>query len=331
MTAATLAAVLGALAQGHADVTPRVRGADGPLLAAKENDQRDPAKSTGKPSPTKLSARDIRRLSAILATGVDRRKLTATAEQLAASEHPEAVPALGRFLLDEGFLRRLDRLDVPDLKLAGWSHVLATLAAHPSQASEELALAMLADRDVQADPDRNNAILAVLASVRPMSEKGEQALRAANAAGHWHSNALLLMANASPRALALFAEMVADARVPTEDRVDAIRWAVPPHRHVRPVVECVAQLLGRRLEVEVDRALFEALFDVGGDRWYGKARRPPEPQPWSSVDAGVLRLYLDVGQQLVQKRSPLPPAMAVALTRTSQAIRAELAARGAAP
>lgn len=319
VVATVLATALGATAEKGAGTASVFAQADlpGGLMA----------KAAAKESGAPQSAGDIRRLTTILSTAVDRKLLTASAAKLAASGQANAVHALARFLVDGRFLRRLDAVDVPDLKLANLSHVLATLAAHPNQASEDLGLAMLESRDVQADPDRNGGVLAVLASVRPMSERVEQALRKTNAAGYWQSNALLLVANASPRALALFSEMAGDARVPTEDRVDMIRWAIPAHRHLSSVVECVSLLLARGLDAEVDQALFEALFDFGGDRWFGKARQPPSPQPWAKTESRVLQMYLNLGERLLQTRVPPSAAMRAAIDRTAHEIRTELAAR----
>lgn len=278
-----------------------------------------------------LSAREIRRLTATLSTAVDRKVLTASAERLAASGQSEAVRTLARFLIDARFLRRLDALNVPDLKLVNLSHVLTTLAAHPTEASEDLGLALLASSSFQSDPDRNTWVMAVLASVRPMSERVERVFRQTNSAGDRHSNALLLVANASPRALALFREMAADSTVPIEDRVDVIRWAIPAHRLIPSVVECVALLLDRGLEAQVDQALFETLFDFGGDKWFGKARQPPNPPPWANAEMRVLQMYLDLGQHLLQRRAPVPAPIRSAIDRTTQEIRSEIVARQARP
>ena len=276
-----------------------------------------------------LSAKDIRRLTAILSTAVDRKLLTASAEKLAASGQSQAVQALARCLVEPGFLRRLDALDVPDLKLANLSHILTTLAAHPTEASEDVGLALLANRGFQSDPDRDSWVLSILASVRPMSERVERVFRQTNSAGYRNSNALLLVANASPRSLGLFREMASDSGVPKEDRVDMIRWAIPAHRLIPSVVECVALLLDRRLEAEVDQALFETLFDFGGDKWFGKTRQPPNPQPWAKADTRTLQMVLDLGQRLRQERGPLSDSMQSAVDRTTREIRSEIVARGA--
>jgi hypothetical protein len=278
-----------------------------------------------------LSAKDIRRLTATLSTAVDRKVLTASAKKLAASGQTEAVQALTRFLVDGRFLRRLDALDVPDLKLSNLSHILTTLAVHPTGASEDLGLALLANPSFQSDPDRNTWVMSVLASIRPMSERVERVFRESNSAGDRNSNALLLVANASPRALALFSEIAASSTVPIEDRVDVIRWAIPAHRLIPSVVECVALLLDRGLEVEVDQTLFETLFDFGGDKWFGKARQPPNPPSWANAETRVLQMYLDLGQHLLQRRAPVPASMRSAIARTTQEIRGEIVARKMGP
>jgi len=238
------------------------------------------------------------------------------------------VQALARCLVEPGFLRRLDALDVPDLKLANLSHILTTLAAHPTEASEDVGLALFANRGFQSDPDRDSWVLSILASVRPMSERVERVFRQTNSAGYRKARTSP-RGECQPAGAWLFREMASDSGVPKEDRVDMIRWAIPAHRLIPSVVECVALLLDRRLEAEVDQALFETLFDFGGDKWFGKTRQPPNPQPWAKADTRTLQMVLDLGQRLRQERGPLSDSMQSAVDRTTREIRSEIVARGA--
>ena len=275
---------------------------------------------------TALAPEQIARHAAVLAESRDREALAASARALAASGQPEALEVLGRFLQEEVFLARLDPLEEPQQKLTNLRHVLAALQAHPNRSTGRLCETLAGSPGFMAEPDRKIFLLPALAEVRPMSEAAEAIFRRANAEGYWSSNGPLLMSNGSPRALSIFAEMVADAGVPEADRVDMIHWAVPAHRLHPGVAEMARGVLDRGLPPEVERALVETLFDYQGDEWFGVARNPPVPPPWAAGATGVRQHYLKLGEHLVKTRKP-PPPLAKAIEATLHEIRAILATR----
>jgi hypothetical protein len=275
---------------------------------------------------TPLTPEEIARHAAVLATSSDRGSLAASARTLASSGQPEAIDLLGRFLQDQIFLARLDAVEEPQQKLTNLRHVLAALQAHPNQSTGRLCEMLAESPGFLTEPDRKIFLLPALAAVRPMSEKAEAIFRKANAEGYWNSDGPMLMGNGSPRALSLFAEMVADGSVAEADRIDMIHWAVPAHRLHAGVADMVRGLLDRGLPPEVERALVETLFDYQGDEWFGRARNPPVPPPWPAAETGVLQRHLKLGEHILQTRKP-PPPLAKTIESTLHEIRAILAAR----
>jgi hypothetical protein len=273
-----------------------------------------------------LTPEQIEEHARVLAAEADRERLAGAAMTLASAGQSQAAEALGRWLTVPDFWARLDVLDDPDLKTTNLAAVLGAMAKHPTRANEPLALALLADEGFLSDSDRAGFVLPVLAAARPMSETAAALLRRTNDEGYRNSNGPLLVANGSPRAMAVFVEMVADRGVPAEDRVDMIRWSVPTHRGDPGVLDALAPLVDGRLEPEVDRALLETLFDYQGDDWYGVARFPPVPPSWSAVDTSVLGRFLDLGFRLAQTRG-LPDDLKATIESTLEDIRKELAAR----
>lgn len=273
-----------------------------------------------------LTVEEIRGHAVVLKESHEREALVVAAVALASSSQPEALARLGVFLQNEAFLARLDALDNPQLKLANVRRVLGALQAHPSQLAGKLCEGLAKSPAFMAEPDRKIFLLPALAAVRPMSKEAEAVFRQANQEGFWSSDGPLLMANGSPRALTLFAEMVADANVSEEDRIDMLHWAVPAHRLHAGVPEMAMGLLERGLPPEVEKAFLETLFDYKGNDWFGKAGNVPEPPPWSSGETSVLKAYLKLGQFVEQKRKP-PPEVAAAVEKTLHEIRAILEAR----
>lgn len=273
-----------------------------------------------------LTPEQIEEHARVLAAELDREALVGAAMALASAGQADAAEALARWLTVPELWARLDELDDPDLKTNNLAAVLRAMAKHPTPINEPLALGLLADERFVADPDRTGFVLPMLAAVRPMSETTAALFRRSNDEGYRNSNGPLLMENGSPRALAIFVEMVAARHVPEEDRIDMIRWSVPAHRGAPGAVDALAPLCDGALEPGVDRALLETLFDYQGDEWFGVARFPPVPPPWSAVDAAVLGRYLDLGYRLAQTRV-LPEDLRATIEKTLDDIRKELAGR----
>ncbi len=276
--------------------------------------------------PVHLTPIEIARHAAVLATSLDREEVASSALSLASSAQPEALAPLGRFLQDEAALARLDALDQPQQKLTNLRHVLGALEAHPSASTGRLCETLAASPGFLAEPDRKMFLLPALAAVRPMSEETAAIFRSANAEGYWNGDGRLLARNGSPRALALFAEMVADAAAPVEERVDMLHWAVPANRLHAGFSDMARGLLDKGLPPEVETALVETMFDYQGDKWFGVARNPPVPPPWATAETPLLQQYLKLGEHIERTRKP-PEPLAKAVERTLHQIRAVLKAR----
>lgn len=275
---------------------------------------------------TPLDSDEIDRHLEVLEASREPEQLVAAADALAASANLAALLVLGRFLVSEEFLSRLDVLDDPQRKLTNLRHVLGTLEANPTEATGRLCELLAAHPGFLADPDRMLFLLPALAAVRPMTAGGEAVFRAANADGFFNGNGRLLVANGSPRALALFEEMIADASAPADDRVDMIHWAVLAHRLEAPVLAACVRLLGRGLEAQVQAGLVETLFDYREREWFSVARFAPTPPPWPAAETSVLQSYLQLGHELVQG-GRLSPENTAAVERTLQEVREILATR----
>ncbi len=273
-----------------------------------------------------LDSDEIDQQLEVLETSHEPEQLVAAADALAVSANSSALLVLGRFLVSEAFLARLDVLDDPQLKLTNLRHVLGVLEANPAEATGRLCELLAAHPGFLADPDRVLFLLPTLAAVRPMTAGAEAVFRATNADGFFNANGPLLVANGSPRALALFEEMIADASAAADDRVDMIHRAVLSHRLQATVLAACVRLLGRGLEPEVEAGLVETLFDYHEREWFGVARFAPTPPPWSAAETAVLQSYLQLGHELAQG-GRLSPENAAAVGRTLQEIRDLLATR----
>jgi hypothetical protein len=262
----------------------------------------------------------------VLDTSRDREQLTTSALALAAADSPAARVALDRFLRDEAFLARLDALEEPQLKLANLRQVLRALAEHPSESSGRLCESLATDPAFLADPDRMIFLLPALAAVRPMSEAAATIFRAANTEGYFYGNGPLLAANGSPRALALFEEMVANDNEPPDDRVDMVHRAVLAQKIHPPLFASCSRLLGSGLDPSVRSAIIETLFDHREDDWFGVERFAPTAPAWSEADTELLQAYLQLGFELTSIRQD-SEAILQTVERGLEEIRHTLAER----
>lgn len=275
---------------------------------------------------TEMESEEIDRHLSILESSRDRDEVQASAVALASSGNPAALVVLWRFLPEAEFLARLDDLDNPQLNIAGMSQVLKAMKENPSEVTGRICESLARDADFLSDPDRKMFLLPALAAVRPMSGPAEAIFRAANDEGYFNFNGPLLVANGSPRALALFEDMVADASVRPADRVDMLHHAVLAHRTEGPVVAACLRLLARGLEPEVEAGVAETLYNYQEKRWFGPARGAPVPPPWNQAETTVLQSLSDAAKGL---RGPgrLPDDLQDAIEGTALEIRDILAAR----
>ena len=247
---------------------------------------------------TILGTDDIDRHLAVLESSQDRGEVQASAFALASSGNPAALVVLWRFLPEGEFLARLDDLSDPQMKISGMRRVLKAMEDSPSEVTGRICESLAWDADFLSDPDRKMFLLPALAAVRPMSGPAEAVFRSANGEGYFNFNGPLLVSNGSPRALALFEDMVADASVRPADRVDMLHHAVLAHRTEGPVVAACLRLLARGLEPEVEAGVAETLYDYQEKRWFGPARGAPVPPPWNLAETTVLQSLLDAAKGL---------------------------------
>lgn len=186
------------------------------------------------------------------------------------------------------FLAHLDDLSDPQLKISGMRQVLKAMEDSPSEVTSRICETLAWDADFLSDPDRKMFLLPALAAVRPMSGPAEAVFRSANGEGYFNFNGPLLVANGSPRALALFEDMVADASVRPADRVDMLHHAVLANRTEGPVVDACLRLLARGLEPEVETGVAETLYDYREKRWFGPGRLSDDIQ--DAIEGSVLEI-----------------------------------------
>lgn len=255
----------------------------------------------------------------------DRDALEAAATRLAASEHPDFIGALREFLRTREFLERLDDLGEPSWKTLHLSRIFGTLEQHPTPATEELCLVLVNEPDFLADDDRKIFLLPALAAVRPMSNSAVETFRRTNAEGYYNLNARLLVRNGSPRALALFEEMIRDETVPEERRVDNLHAAVLPYRTEIAVLQTMDRLVSGDLPDRVRIGAVETIYDERSREWFGPARNPPAPPPWETASDEALTFVLRLASQASFRE--LPPPLAAAVDRTVRLIQDILASR----
>lgn len=275
---------------------------------------------------TPISPVDVPLAREILERSTDPERLQAAAQDLAQpGAGAEGLAALREVLGQRGFLARLDDLDTPSEKTRRLRRVFAALQERPDAAVAELCLALAVDPVFLEDPDRKDLLLESLARVVPMSEAAAQLFADTNREGYFAYNARLLADNGSPRALALYEEMMADAARDPEVRVDCLHAGLMPHRVEEPFVAMAERLLARGLELEVEAGVVESLFDHQGKRWFGPAIGAPEPPPWSVGATEVLERLLLLAWRL--DAAGRYPALGEALRESAAEIKAVIAAR----
>jgi hypothetical protein len=263
----------------------------------------------------------------VLASSRDRDALEKAAMALASSGDPRAVARLGEFLRQPAFLARLDDIGRPAEKTWHLQRVFMALAEHSSPATERLCLTLAGDPAFLADDDRRIYLLPALAAVAPMSENAIAVFRRAGQEGYYSTVAPLLVKNGSPRALALFEDMIRDRNVPGERRVDALHASILSRRTELAVLESVGHLMAAPLEGEVVTGLIESVFDYQSRRWFGPARSAPAPPPWEHASEAALRKVLALATNVKASHS-LSPELLAAVKQTEDTVRRILARPG---
>src|SRR5213594_242942 len=129
----------------------------------------------------------IQQRTVVLESSIDPQDLELAAADLASSDDPEALEALGTFLRRGDFLERLDNPDDPAGKTTHLRTVLLPLIEHPSPEVARLCLSIVDDPDWLAN-DRKSFLLQALAAVVPMNAETVEAFRRANEEGYFAFN-----------------------------------------------------------------------------------------------------------------------------------------------
>jgi hypothetical protein len=237
------------------------------------------------------------------------------------SGDPSGISRLGGFLSDESFLARLDDLAQPQIKVHRLRRIFEEITRHPSPSTEALCLRLGRSPQFLSDPDRKMLLMPALAAVRPMSVEAAAFFRAASAEGYFSINAPLLAHNGSVRALELLQEMIADRKVPSARRIDALHYSVVPVRTEVPVVAMAERLLAVGLDPAVEAGLVESLFDYRPGEWYEFARTYPKPSAWTTASPEARARLLRLAEASLRKPG-LPPDVSEAVRKAREAIRA---------
>jgi hypothetical protein len=265
----------------------------------------------------------IEERTAVLQGSTNAEDLTIAATDLARSDDPRAIEALGAALRQVEFL---DRLDEPDSsnRLLNLSEVFAALKATPSPEVARLCV-QLVDEPIYLEHDRKSLVLEALAAVVPMAPESVAAFRRANEEGYYGYDALLLAANSSPTALELFRSMMGQRDVEVEERVELIHKGVMPHRIRLTVLQMVSAMLGDNLEEPVVTAAIESVFDYKPE-WF--TIHGPRPPAWRMAPNDVLRYLIELGAA-VRNQAGIDATLGAAIDATTDVAHNLLNARTA--
>jgi hypothetical protein len=252
----------------------------------------------------------------VLRSSADRQTLEQAACTLARSRDRQDLMLLGQLLRDHSFLARLD--DLSNLKTAHLSRVMAALGEHPGPDVADLCVTLAGDAVFTAEGDRKSFLLDILAAVKPMSEQAAAVFRDSNEEGYFASNARLLAANGSPRALALFTSMMLDKAVPAESRVQCLHVGIVPHRMEPPMLQAVEGMLSHARERAIVNAAIESVFDYR-QQWFGLESRIMQPPDWEHATAESRRLALHLADMALARSD-----LSAALRQTVSATRVRL-------
>lgn len=232
-------------------------------------------------------------LTHVLLHTTDPHVLLLGARSLARHSAPEATRLLASFLRNREFLGRLDDVVRPNA-VGRLAQVFAALEERPDEEVRTLCLSLANDPGFHSIDDRNGLLLNTLAQVRPMDHDTVELFEHTNQTGYAPSNALLLLHNASPLALALFERMLvvpegeARDQDADEDSADTLRAGILPLRTNPVIVALCKRLLARGLPQVISTALVASMYD-DGTHWFGPASNAPKAPPWESATPDALR------------------------------------------
>jgi hypothetical protein len=260
---------------------------------------------------------------AALEGGTAPEELEVTAGELASSDDPRALEALGSLLVRSEFLEQLDPPDSYN-RIAHLSGVFAPLIGHPSPEVARMCL-RLVDEPMYLEHDRKSLVLEALAGVVPMSPDTAAAFERANEEGYFAFDALLLAQNSSLVALDLYRSMMSDSAVDAESRVELVRKGILPYRNRLAILRTAAALIDSKVEPLIAKTAMESIFDYQPE-WF--LLHGPTPPPWRTAPEEVLRYVLQLASALTDKQKA-PASLMPAMERTTALVRALLAGRAA--
>jgi hypothetical protein len=258
---------------------------------------------------------------AVLEDGTEPEELEGAAGELASSDDPQALEALGLFLGRSKFLEQLDPPNSynPITHLTG---VFAPLIERPSPEVARVCL-RLVDDPMYLEYGRKSLVLEALAGVVPMAPETAAAFERANEEGYFAFDALMLARNSSVVALDLYRSMVSDEAVDAESRVELVRKGILPYRDRLTILRTAAALIDSNVEPLIARTAMESVFDYQPE-WF--LIHGPTPPPWRTAPEEVLRYVLQLASAVTEKQKA-PASLVPAIERTTATVRALLAAR----
>ena len=274
---------------------------------------------------SRTTPEEIRRDIKTLKESDDFHQVGVAAIALAGAEDSQALTALGDLLSSEAGLARLDDLSDPTVDTQRLFQVFQTLASHPTEESGRLCEVLFADPEFRSVPERLNMLLAALAAVEPTTPAGADVFRASIGEGYAEVVGPLLLRNASPLALDVFAELIRSEQIEGYVRIDILHRALLPTRYRLPVLVMCAGLLEAGLPEEVREGLIETVFDYQSRRWFGPAMDPPAPLPWEFATNESLELLVTLGERLLNE--PLADHLHAAIRATLDQVGAILSTR----
>ncbi|HEV8120699.1 MAG TPA: hypothetical protein VGQ67_06870 [Candidatus Polarisedimenticolia bacterium] len=253
---------------------------------------------------------------AVLERERDPARLEAAAIAVARSNDPAAIGDLAKRLGERSFLDWLDPPRASGPQVIRLGRVFRALAQHPSAASASLCIGLAPNPDFTAVPARLNFLLNALAAVRPTSEEAANIFRSTSRTDYLEVNGPLLAANASPNALKVLAELLADDSLDAARRVSVAHWGLLPNRTKPALVEMSARLLsGGSMSREVQVAVVESLYDYQPRRWFGVTSGQPKRPSWSSAPPRTKDLLRSLATKLLS-RPDLTPELRSAIQQT---------------
>jgi hypothetical protein len=256
----------------------------------------------------------------ILRTSSDPEALVRAASALARSRDSRDLDLLAHFLRNAAFLSRLDKPGNPKAYHLG--RIMAAMTEHATEGTASLCLTLEDDPVFLAEDARRGLLLEVLAAVKPMSDRAAALFRRTNLEGYFARNALLLAANGSPRALALFESMMLEKDVPVERRIDCLHLAVVPRRTELPVLQAAGRILAGAAERAIRNAVIESVFDFRRE-WFGIDSQIAKPRDWQFAPAQSRRLALSLADAALS-RSDLDTRLRKEVSGARDAMRNEL-------